>query len=68
MQTLELPANNKVLASTPQGKVFEATCNKGGGKAGLADRLGGSVGHARFRCTVCMLTAPSIKNMQASAK
>jgi hypothetical protein len=44
--------------------VHAATCNKGGGKAGHQDRLGGAVGHARYRCSVCMLTAPSMKNME----
>jgi hypothetical protein len=29
-------------------KVKEATTNKGGGKAGLQDRKGGAVGHAKY--------------------
>lgn len=54
----------KHTAAEIKAKVHAATCNMGGGKAGLQDRLGGNVGHARYRCTVCMLTAPSMKNMQ----
>ena len=42
----------------------EATTNKGGGKAGLIDRLGGAAGHAKFICPLCKMQAPSIKNMQ----
>ena len=30
-------------------KAKAATVNKGGGKAGLADRKGGNVGHAKFK-------------------
>lgn len=30
-------------------KNFEANINRGGGKAGLADRQGGAAGHAKFR-------------------
>lgn len=55
----------KHTAAEIKAKVHAATCNMGGGKAGQADRLGGSVGHARYRCPICMLTAPSMKNMQA---
>ncbi|CAM9633544.1 unnamed protein product [Discosporangium mesarthrocarpum] len=40
--------------------------NKGGGAAGLADRLGGAAGHSRFQCTICGVGAPSLRNMQAS--
>jgi hypothetical protein len=35
------------------GKVAAATTNKGGGKAGLADRKGGAAGHAKFKCPSC---------------
>ncbi len=42
----------------------EATTNKGGGKAGLMDRLGGAAGHAKFICPLCKMQAPSIKNME----
>jgi hypothetical protein len=36
----------------------------GGGKAGLADRLGGKVGHSKFKCPVCGIAAPDLKTMQ----
>ena len=39
-----------------------ALTNKGGGKAGLADRKGGAAGHAKFKCPVCGMAAPSIKS------
>ena len=42
----------------------EATTNKGGGKAGLMDRLGGAAGHAKFICPLCKMQAPSLKNME----
>jgi hypothetical protein len=38
--------------------------NKGGGKAGLQDRLGGAVGHAKFMCPICKTAAPSLTSMQ----
>lgn len=55
----------KHTAAEIKAKVHAATVNKGGGKDGKQDRLGGSVGHARYQCAICMLTAPSVKNMQA---
>lgn len=36
----------------------------GGGKAGLADRLGGKAGHSKFMCNICKTPAPSLTNMQ----
>ena len=39
-----------------------ALTNKGGGKAGLADRKGGAAGHAKFKCPICGMAAPSIKS------
>ncbi|PNW79472.1 hypothetical protein CHLRE_09g416500v5 [Chlamydomonas reinhardtii] len=45
-------------------KVAAATTNKGGGQAGLADRLGGKVGHAKFQCNICKQQAPDLKSMQ----
>ena len=39
----------KELAS----KAAAALTNKGGGKSGKADRLGGAAGHAKFKCPVC---------------
>jgi len=49
-------------------KAAAATQNKGGGKAGLADRKGGSVGHSRYKCPVCMANAPDLKTMGVSAR
>jgi len=46
------------------GKIAEATTNKGGGKAGQEDRLGGKGGHAKFQCHICKTPAPSLKSMQ----
>jgi hypothetical protein len=45
-------------------KVGEATTNKGGGKAGLADRKGGAAGHAKFKCPSCGVQSPSIKSAE----
>ncbi|KAG2696855.1 hypothetical protein I3843_07G078200 [Carya illinoinensis] len=46
-------------------KVDAATTNRGGGKAGLADRSGvDKGGHAKFECPHCKVTAPDIKSMQ----
>jgi hypothetical protein len=42
-------------------KVAEATTNKGGGAAGLADRKGGSAGHSKFKCHICAQSAPDLK-------
>lgn len=47
-----------------KAKVHAATTNMGGGKAGLQDRLGGKVGHAKFQCPICMSTCPDLKSMQ----
>lgn len=44
-------------------KAKDATQNKGGGKAGLIDRKGGSAGHQRYRCKVCGQSAPDMKTM-----
>lgn len=55
----------KHTAKEIAGKIAAATQNKGGGKAGLADRKGGQAGHAKFECHICKTTAPSIKTMQA---
>ena len=38
--------------------------NKGGGKEGLADRLGGKAGHSKFQCYICMMNAPSLTTME----
>lgn len=46
-------------------KVDLATTNRGGGKAGMADRTGKEKGgHAKFECPHCKTTAPDIKSMQ----
>lgn len=45
-------------------KIAEATTNKGGGKDGLQDRLGGKAGHAKYSCHICKQTAPDLKSMQ----
>ena len=55
----------KHTAKEIKGKYKAATTNKGGGKGGIADRKGGKAGHAKFKCYICALQAPSIKNMQA---
>eukprot|EP00976_Prorocentrum_cordatum_P095707 1190277-Prorocentrum_minimum.AAC.8 len=46
-------------------KVAEATTNKGGGKAGAADRKGGAAGHAKYKCPICAQQAPDLKSMEA---
>ena len=48
-----------------KAKSFQATVNRGGGAQGLADRKGGKVGHAKFKCPICALQAPDLKSMQA---
>lgn len=48
-----------------QAKARASTVNQGGGKAGLRDRQGGQAGHAKFKCYICGLQAPSLKNMEA---
>ncbi|CAE7437655.1 Clcn1 [Symbiodinium sp. CCMP2592] len=45
-------------------KEKDATCNRGGGSAGLKDRQGGSVGHSKYKCNICMQSAPDPKSMQ----
>ncbi len=47
-------------------KTAAATTNKGGGKDGLEDRLGGKAGHARYQCPLCRQPAPDLKSMQVS--
>jgi transcription elongation factor Elf1 len=42
-------------------KVAEATQNRGGGAAGLADRKGGAAGHSKFKCPTCGQAAPDLK-------
>ncbi|GJU45996.1 hypothetical protein Tco_1203262 [Tanacetum coccineum] len=55
----------KHTAKEIQAKVDAATTNRGGGKAGVADRTGKvKGGHAKFECPHCKITAPDIKTMQ----
>uniref|UniRef100_A0A5B7AI35 Zinc finger (C2H2 type) family protein n=1 Tax=Davidia involucrata TaxID=16924 RepID=A0A5B7AI35_DAVIN len=55
----------KHTAKEIQAKVDAATTNRGGGKAGLADRSGiEKGGHAKFECPHCKITAPDVKSMQ----
>ena len=55
----------KHTAKEIANKVAEATTNKGGGKAGLADRKGGAAGHAKYKCPICAQQAPDLKSMEA---
>ena len=52
----------KHTAKELKQKQDAALTNKGGGKAGLADRKGGAAGHAKFKCPICGMAAPSIKS------
>ena len=54
----------KHTAKEIAGKVAAATQNKGGGKAGLADRKGGAAGHAKFKCPSCGIQSPSLKSAE----
>eukprot|EP00928_Gymnodinium_smaydae_P004515 TRINITY_DN1152_c0_g1_i3.p1 TRINITY_DN1152_c0_g1~~TRINITY_DN1152_c0_g1_i3.p1 ORF type:complete len:106 (-),score=27.80 TRINITY_DN1152_c0_g1_i3:160-477(-) len=45
-------------------KEKNALCNRGGGSAGKSDRAGGSVGHSKYKCSICMQAAPDPKSMQ----
>ncbi|MED6213713.1 Protein METHYLENE BLUE SENSITIVITY 1 [Stylosanthes scabra] len=55
----------KHTAKEIAAKVDAATTNRGGGKAGLADRSGiDKGGHAKFECPLCKATAPDMKSMQ----
>mmetsp|Transcript_59911 Transcript_59911/g.128558 ORF Transcript_59911/g.128558 Transcript_59911/m.128558 type:complete len:106 (+) Transcript_59911:101-418(+) len=45
-------------------KAKDALTNKGGGSAGKQDRAGGSVGHSKYKCNICMQAAPDPKSMQ----
>lgn len=54
----------KHTAAEIAAKVKAATTNMGGGKAGLQDRKGGPVGHAKYKCPICMTAAPDLKSMQ----
>jgi hypothetical protein len=57
----------KHTAAEIKAKIHAATTNMGGGKAGLQDRKGGAVGHAKYKCPICMTAAPDLKTMQARA-
>ncbi|KAK9131102.1 hypothetical protein Sjap_011589 [Stephania japonica] len=55
----------KHTAKEIASKVDAATTNRGGGKAGQADRSGQEKGgHAKFECPLCKVTAPDVKSMQ----
>ncbi|KAK2658291.1 hypothetical protein Ddye_004824 [Dipteronia dyeriana] len=55
----------KHTAKEIAAKVDAALTNRGGGKAGLADRIGKEKGgHAKYECPHCKITAPDIKSMQ----
>jgi len=54
----------KHTAAEIKAKVHAATTNMGGGKAGLQDRKGGAVGHAKYSCPICKTAAPDLKSMQ----
>ncbi|XP_057788853.1 protein METHYLENE BLUE SENSITIVITY 1-like [Salvia miltiorrhiza] len=55
----------KHTAKEIAAKVDAATTNRGGGKAGLADRCGKEKGgHAKLECPLCKVTAPDVKSMQ----
>ncbi|KAJ8485643.1 hypothetical protein OPV22_018128 [Ensete ventricosum] len=55
----------KHTAKELAGKIDAATTNRGGGKAGQADRTAQDKGgHAKLECPLCKITAPDIKSMQ----
>lgn len=55
----------KHTAKEIAAKIDAATTNRGGGKAGLADRTGQEKGgHAKLECPLCKVTAPDLKSMQ----
>ncbi|MBA0630065.1 hypothetical protein Godav_002197 [Gossypium davidsonii] len=55
----------KHTAKEIAAKIDAATTNRGGGKAGLADRSGVEKGgHAKYECPHCKITAPDLKSMQ----
>ncbi|KAL2555421.1 zinc finger (C2H2 type) family protein [Forsythia ovata] len=55
----------KHTAKELAAKLDAATTNRGGGKAGLADRSGHEKGgHAKLECPLCKVTAPDMKSMQ----
>ena len=55
----------KHTAKEIASKIDAATTNRGGGKAGVADRTGQEKGgHAKFECPHCKTKAPDVKSMQ----
>jgi len=55
----------KHTAKELAAKLDAATTNRGGGKAGVADRTGQEKGgHAKYECPHCKTTAPDLKSMQ----
>ncbi|CAM6116331.1 unnamed protein product [Calypogeia fissa] len=55
----------KHTAKEIAAKIDAATTNRGGGKAGVEDRLAKDKGgHAKLACPVCKATAPDSKSMK----
>ncbi|KAL2941487.1 Protein METHYLENE BLUE SENSITIVITY 1 [Bienertia sinuspersici] len=55
----------KHTAKELQAKIDAALTNRGGGKAGVADRTGAvKGGHAKMECHLCKVTAPDVKSIQ----
>ena len=55
----------KHTAKEIASKIDAATTNRGGGKAGMADRTGQEKGgHAKLECPHCKITVPDVKSMQ----
>ncbi|KAJ7544310.1 hypothetical protein O6H91_09G073500 [Diphasiastrum complanatum] len=54
----------KHTAKEIAAKVDAATTNRGGGKAGMEDRIAADKGgHAKLACPICKVTAPDVKSM-----
>ena len=55
----------KHTAKEIAAKIDAATTNRGGGKAGIADRTGQEKGgHAKMECPHCKITAPDVKSIK----
>ena len=54
----------KHSAASLAAKASASLQNRGGGKAGKKDRMGGKTGHAKFVCPVCKQQAPDLKSME----
>ena len=51
--TMAKAKQTKHTAAEIAAKAKASTANKGGGNAGKADRQGGKVGHAKYKCFAC---------------